>query len=160
MTSTNPLPWQQDAVIQHSQRLLHSFQHWTGRPLLATEGKPEAIAQALFEAPFVVVSHGTESDPVLNYGNQQALALWEMDWSQLTQTPSRYTAESVEREERARLLEQAQQQGYISNYQGIRISSTGRRFWVKDVIVWDVLDEQGDRCGQAATFSNWDWIAE
>lgn len=117
-----------------------------------------AIAEALFTAPFVLVSHGTEADPILNYGNQSALQLWEMDWHQLTQTPSRLTAEPIEREERARLLEQAQTQGYISDYQGIRISRTGRRFHISNVIVWDVLNEQNDRCGQAATFDRWEFI--
>jgi hypothetical protein len=151
-------PWQRSSMIRHSQRLLSSFQHWTGQPLLAVEGTPEAIAQALFEAPFVVVSHGTEPDPILNYGNQTALQLWQMDWEQLTNTPSRHTAEPIEQAERAQLLAQAQSKGYISNYQGIRITSTGRRFYIKDVIIWDVLDETQTRCGQAATFSDWQFL--
>ena len=57
--------------------------------------------------PFVVASHGLQDDPILNYGNQVALDLWEMNWEQFTQTPSRLTAEPVNREERARMLEQA-----------------------------------------------------
>ncbi len=31
MSSTLQFPWQQEAVIRHSQSLLYSFQHWTGR---------------------------------------------------------------------------------------------------------------------------------
>ncbi len=151
-------PWQQPEIIQHSQRLLNSFQHWTGRSLLQHQGSPEETAQALFEAPFVVVSHGIQADPILNYGNQKALELWEMDWQTLTQTPSRYTAEPIEREERDRLLAQAKAKGYIDDYQGIRISSTGKRFWIKDVILWGVLDEQNSPCGQAATFDHWEFI--
>lgn len=145
-------------MIQHSQRLLRSFQHWTGRSLLVVDGSPEAISEALFTAPFVLVSHGTEADPILNYGNQQALQLWEMDWQQLTQIPSRLTAEPISQETRNQLLAQVQTQGYVSDYQGIRISSTGRRFRISNVIVWDVLDENTDRCGQAATFDRWEFI--
>jgi hypothetical protein len=152
-------PWQQAAIVHHSQRLLRSFAHWTGRTLLEVEGTPEAIAQALFEAPFVVTSHGTEADPILNYGNRKALELWQMDWQQFTRTPSRYTAEPMEQEERARLLEQAKQQGVISNYEGIRISCQGQRFRIQNVIVWDVLDEDNICCGQAATFSSWVFLA-
>lgn len=152
-------PWEQAAIVRHSQRLLRSFEHWTGKQLLEMEGAPEAIAQALFEAPFVVTSHGTEADPVLNYGNRKALELWQMNWQQFTQTPSRYTAEPMQREERAHLLEQARQQGFISNYEGIRISSQGQRFRIQDVIVWDVLDEHNICCGQAATFSSWIFLA-
>jgi hypothetical protein len=157
-------PWHQATVIQHSQRLLRSFQHWLDRPLLAVEAlsisTDQSIADALFHAPFVLVSHGTEPDPILNYGNHQALTLWEMEWEQFTQTPSRLTAEPMEREERDRLLAQAQTNGYISDYKGIRISSTGRRFWIQDVIIWDVLDEQNQRCGQAAMFERWEGVGE
>lgn len=137
--------------IQQAQRLITSFQHWTGKPLIET---PEA----LFEAPFVVVSHGTEPDPIFNYANQQALDLWEMDWDTFTQLPSRYSAEPISQEERSRLLAQAKAQGYISDYRGVRISSTGKRFWIEDVILWTVLDELNYPCGQAATFSSWKFI--
>lgn len=137
--------------IQQAQRLITSFQHWTGKPLIET---PEA----LFEAPFVVVSHGTESDPIFNYANRQALDLWEMDWDTFTQLPSRYSAEPISQEERSRLLAQAKAQGYISDYRGVRISSTGKRFWIEDVILWTVLDELDQPCGQAATFSSWKFI--
>lgn len=137
--------------IQQAQRLITSFQHWTGKPLIET---PEA----LFEAPFVVVSHGTEPDPIFNYANQQALDLWEMDWDTFTQLPSRYSAEPISQEERSRLLAQAKAQGYISDYRGVRISSTGKRFWIENVILWTVLDELDQPCGQAATFSSWKFI--
>ncbi|NET82181.1 MAG: MEKHLA domain-containing protein [Moorea sp. SIO1F2] len=113
------------------------------------------IAQALFEAPFAVLSHNTESDPIYNYGNRKALELWEMDWNQFTRMPSKYSAEPMEREERLRLLNQVTTQGYISNYQGVRISSTGKRFQISDVIVWNLIDEENKYCGQGATFSQW-----
>jgi len=154
------LHWQQPDVLQHVQRLLRSFYHWTGRSLLDAEGTPAEIAQKLFEAPFVIVSHGTQPDPILNYGNRKALELWEMNWEQFTQTPSRCTAEPIERQERARLLEQARTKGYIDDYKGIRISSSGRRFWIQDVVIWDVLNEHNNRCGQAATFDRWEFIPE
>ncbi len=94
------IPWQQSDVLKHVQRLLRSFHHWTGRSLLDAEGTPADTAQKLFEAPFVIVSHGTQPDPILNYGNRKALELWEMNWEQFTQTPSRCTAEPIERQER------------------------------------------------------------
>jgi len=106
------LIWTHPSIVSWSQRLLDSFSHWLGRDLLERNGTPGRQAQALFEAPFVVVSHGTQPEPILNYGNQEALALWEMTWEQLTQTPSRQTAESVDQEERARMLALAEAQGY------------------------------------------------
>jgi len=148
-------PWQEPRIIQHTQRLIHSFHYWTGFHLLNEQEEPEVLAQKLFTAPFVIVSHGTQSDPILNYGNQTALQLWEMDWQQFTQTPSRLTAEPMEQADRDRLLQRAKERGYIDDYQGIRISRTGKRFQIQNVILWDVLDEAGVRCGQAATFDKW-----
>ncbi|MEX0270593.1 MEKHLA domain-containing protein [Leptolyngbyaceae cyanobacterium UHCC 1019] len=148
----------QKEVVRHTQRLLHSFHQWTGKPLLTSHGDESEIAQTLFEAPFVVVSHGTEADPILNYGNRQALQLWRMEWKQFTQTPSRLTAESMERAERDRLLQQAKANGFINNYQGVRIDSTGQRFAIQNVILWTVLDERGIGCGQAATFDYWTFL--
>jgi hypothetical protein len=142
-------------MVTWSQLLLDSFRRWTGRDLLVRTGTPEVQAEALFAAPFVVVSHGTEADPLLNYGNQRALDLWELSWAQLTSTPSRLTAEPMNRSERARMLAVAEEQGYFAGYRGIRISSTGKRFLVEDATVWNVVDGQGIRVGQAATFAHW-----
>jgi hypothetical protein len=106
----------------------------------------------------VVVSHGTEADPILNYGNQTALDVWEMAWEQLVKTPSRLTAEPVNRAEREWMLDQASQRGFIDTYRGIRISGTGRRFLVENALIWNVLDADCQRIGQAATFSHWTWL--
>ena len=156
-------PWKTPQVLQHSQRLLESFHHWTGRSLLSNSAdlsvsslEPlESLVQNLFEAPFVVVSHGTEADPIFNYGNRQALTLWELDWQSFTQMPSRQSATPVEREAREKFLVEAKQEGYIQNYRGIRTSSTGRQFWIENVILWNVLDDQQQLCGQAAMFAKW-----
>jgi hypothetical protein len=78
-----------------------------------------------------------------------------MSWEQLTSIPSRLTAEPGAREERERLLHDALTTGFSKNYRGVRVSSTGSRFWIEDVTVWNVLDEFGNRVGQAAAFSQW-----
>lgn len=136
-----------------------SFQHWTGQWLLEpSSDNPVIQAKELFTASFVVVSHGVQADPIFNYGNQAALDLWEFDWPTFTQLPSRLSAEPLAREDRDRLLAQAKIKGYISDYQGIRISRTGQRFWIENVILWDVLTETGETCGQAATFSRWRFV--
>lgn len=150
--------WAQPHMMAWSQCLLDSFHRWTGRELLPRDGSPEDQARALFRAPFVVVSHGREADPVLNYGNRAALDLWEMTWEQLTRTPSRLTAEPMNREERARMLAVAAAQGYFAGYRGVRISATGKRFLVEDATVWNVVDASGLLIGQAATFARWTLI--
>jgi hypothetical protein len=142
-------------MTSHVQVLLDSFARLLGRELIPRVGSIEEQAERLFHAPFVVVSHGTEADPVLNYGNAAALALWEMDFATLTLTPSRLTAEPVHRDERARLLERTLRDGYVDDYAGIRISSTGKRFRIEQAIVWNLVDAAGIRHGQAATFDRW-----
>ena len=116
------------------------------------------MAAEIFHASFVLVAHGTEADPVLNYGNAAALALWEMPWAELTRTPSRLTAEVPNREERARLLAAVTANGFIDDYSGIRISKPGRRFRIVQATVWNLLDERGNYSGQAAMFSRWEFL--
>jgi hypothetical protein len=158
MRVTNQV-WANPAVMDWSQLLLNSFQHWVGRELLERAGDPAYQAHALFLSPFIVISHRTEEDPIINYGNQAAIELWETTWEDLTRTPSRLTAEPVNRAEREWMLEQARIRGYLDTYQGVRVTSTGRRFLVENAIIWNVVDAKGQRVGQAATFSHWTWLA-
>lgn len=150
--------WRQPWVVEWSQCLLDSYAHWLKKELIPRQGTSLEQAERLFTCPFVVVSHGLQDDPILNYGNRAALILWEMDWDQLTQTPSRQTAEPVNREERVRMLEQARTHGYISDYRGIRISRSGKRFLVERATVWTIHKPDGTPLGQAATFSDWTYL--
>ena len=145
-------------VERHARLLLASFRRWTGRDLVAPDLPPRAQARALFNAPFAVLSHDTATDPMLNYANRTALLLFELDWSELTVMPSRLTAEAPERTERARLLADVSRRGYIDDYRGVRVSKTGRRFSIQRATVWNLLDESGGVCGQAATFSHWRFL--
>jgi hypothetical protein len=147
--------WADPVVVRWNQLLLDSFRRWLGRELIERKGSPEEQARALYHAPIVVVSHGMEADPILNYGNKIALVLWELDWERFTKTPSRLTAEPVNQAERARMLAQAQEKGFIDDYKGVRISGTGKRFLVEQAIVWNVVSAEGQQVGQAATFSKW-----
>ena len=155
-----PQIWTDPAVIEWSQLLLNSYHHWIGRDLLERVGDPAYQSHALFLSPFVVVSHGMEEDPLINYGNQVALELWEMTWEHLTRTPSRLTAEPTNRAEREWMLEQAKIRGYFDTYQGVRVTSTGRRFLVENALIWNVVGVEGRRVGQAATFLQWTWLSQ
>ncbi len=158
MNSESNLPWEQDFVIRHTQRLLNSYYHWTGETLLDGTGTPQEVAKALFEAPFVLVSHGMEADPIFNYGNLKALEMWELTWEALTQMPSRKTAEPIAQEDRDRLLTETHAKGFVKNYKGVRISSTGKRFLIEDVLIWNILDENKQKCGQAAVYSKYTFL--
>jgi hypothetical protein len=150
--------WQTESVIAHTQTLARSLKHFTQRRLLPKNFPPSEFAERIFHAPFILVSHGTEADPVLNYGNAAALALWEMSWDELTRTPSRLTAEAPNRAERARLLDAVTQRGFIDDYSGVRISKSGRRFNISRATVWNLISATGEKYGQAAMFSHWEYI--
>jgi hypothetical protein len=150
--------WQDPQIIDWTEILLASYRQLLGRELLECSGSRSEHSKLLYTAPLVVVSHGTQSDPVLNYGNQVALDLWEMDWTMFTQTPSRSTAEQVNQAAREVMMTQAKHQGFINNYQGIRISSSERRFKIDQATIWNLTDLQGQPCGQAATFASWKYL--
>ena len=158
MSSDADLIWKTDFVIAHTACLARSLKHCTGRDLLPDIRDANELAQKVFAAPFVLVSHGTEFDPILNYGNRAALELWKMSWDELTQTPSRFTAEAPNREERARLLAEVTRQGFIDNYSGVRISKSGQRFRIARATVWNLIAENGEPCGQAAMFDQWEFL--
>lgn len=147
-----------ESIAAHLRLLRDSHLRVTGRPL----GDPgwaeldgDALCAAFWNADVVIASHGTEEDPVLNYGNRQALELWEADWPAFTSMPSRLTAEPIRREERAEMLARVTTNGFIDDYAGIRISTKGTRFKIHRAMVWTLRDEAGVRRGQAVVFSDW-----
>jgi hypothetical protein len=141
--------------VAHTQLLLDTFASLLGRELIDRQGSEDEQAERLFYSPFVIVSADASADPLLTYGNQTALGLWEMDADTLLATPARHTAEPVHRHERQRLLDRTRAQGYVDDYAGIRISSTGKRFRIEQAIVWNLTNATGAYCGQAATFDRW-----
>lgn len=142
-----------DFLSRHSRILCASYCRWTGKVLLGDENVN--LTEALFHAPFAVVSHGTEADPVFNYANLKAQQLFGMNWDEFTKLPSRFSAEPLDREDRARLLERVERYGFIDHYSGIRIAKDGSRFMIRNAIVWNLLDENGDYYGQAARIAEW-----
>ena len=144
--------------MNHSSQttlLLDNYRRCFGVDLIE-RGADEA--ERLMAAPFVVLSHGTQSDPVFNYGNTSAQQLFEMDWATLTALPSRYSAEALHRDERQRLLDDVASKGYSDNYCGIRISASGKRFYIDSARIWMLLNEAGKQVGQAATFAEWEML--
>jgi hypothetical protein len=139
--------------VTHAELLLNSHRSLLKSELLnpsATE-----IGRALYEAPMVVLAHDTTADPVFFYGNLAAQQLFEMNWNELVQLPSRFSAEPVARDERQRLLDLVARQGFIDNYSGVRITKSGKRFLIEHATVWNLLGQGGQLLGQAAAFDHW-----
>ncbi|WP_017295202.1 MEKHLA domain-containing protein [Geminocystis herdmanii] len=151
--------WQKPEIIAWTQIILNSYTQLLGEELINRERDELTQSQNLFYADKVVYSHDTQSDPIYNYSNKKGLELWEMDWETLTKTPSRTTTQPLLREERQQLLRETMTKGYIKNYQGIRVSSSGKKYLIKDITVWNLTDKNGKFCGQAATFSQWEKLS-
>ena len=142
----------------HVARLTRSFRRWTGKDLIDPSLPAGEQARELYYAPFVVLSHDSSPDPILNYANEIGLRLFELSWDELIAMPSRLTAQAPDQAARARLLAAVNTRGFIDDYSGVRIAKSGRRFAIERATVWNLLDENGAPCGQAATFSEWRFL--
>jgi hypothetical protein len=142
-------------LTDHIELISHSFEKLLGYSLLP---KTDNLAERLYYAPFVLLSHNTEADPIFNYANAQALQLFELSWQQLISLPSRASAEANNQAAREKLMAQVTNQGFMTGYCGVRISNTGKRFEMRDAIIWNLTDTAGFYQGQAACFSDWTFL--
>lgn len=145
-------------VQNHILRVLDSYRHFAGRDLVCISGNPDELVDEIINASYVLLSCGPEPDPILNFANKQALKLWEWEWDEMVRTPARLTAEADERPARKKLLEGVQNKGYADNYEGVRISSSGKRFLIRNASVWNVIGSDGTYLGQAAYFNEWKFL--
>jgi hypothetical protein len=145
-------------LSDHVQLICDSLRTLTGRELFPSADQGMDAAKYLYFAPFVVVSHDRSPEPIFNYGNRVAQDLFEMSWTEFTMLPSRQSAEPPNQEMRSQLLQEVATKGYIDHYSGIRISKNGKRFWIEDGTIWNLVDAQGNYQGQAATFDQWKFI--
>lgn len=132
--------------------LTGSYARLVGKQL-APAGKD---AKWLYDAaPFVVLAHSPEDDPKFIYANKAAQKCFEYSWEEFLSLRSRLSAEAPDRAERQALLEQVTRNGFMTGYRGVRVAKSGRRFIIEDGVVWELIDRDGMRHGQAATFLSW-----
>jgi hypothetical protein len=132
--------------------LTTSYARAVGAPLVAAG---QDAAWLYNDAPFALLAHNTEADPRFIYANRTAQACFEYPWRDFITLPSRLSAEAPNRDERQRLLDAVARNGFISDYRGLRIARSGRRFWIEGGTVWELIDATGQRRGQAAIFRSW-----
>lgn len=81
----------------HVSIMRKSLKRLTGKNLVPPELNDLDSARFLFDAPFAVVSHNSDADPIFNYANRKAMELFEMPWDAITTLPSRLSAEAMNR---------------------------------------------------------------
>ena len=132
--------------------IAESYRRLTGRALIPAGADP---AEALWNAPRVILAHGTEADPVFFFGNRAALDRFGMTFDDFVAMPSRFSAEPGNRAERQAALERVAAHGFIDDYGGNRIAADGRRFRVEAATIWNLVDADGVVHGQGAAFDRW-----
>jgi MEKHLA domain len=140
---------------EHVSMMLANLKRWTSYDLIEEYGfSVDRLGEEVFNANFYLLSHNNATDPILNYGNSRVLELWEVSWEELTNMYSRDTAKPVDRSARSSVMDRVKQYNYISGYDGIRVSKTGKEFKILDVTIWNLFLNNGDAYGQAAWFKS------
>jgi PAS domain S-box-containing protein len=129
----------------------------TGRPLCPPRwASPLEAAHWLYaDAPFGLLAHGTGPDPTFFYANRTAQQCFGYPWEEFTGMPSRLSASARRQEDRDTFVRSVDEHGFADGYNGLRRTRSGEEFWIKDVTMWDLLDPEGNRQGQAAVFRDW-----
>ena len=131
-----------------------SYRRLLGKPLTDRD------AAWLYErAPFAVLAHNTDPDPIFTYANTTAQRCFEYGWDEFQTLPSRLSAEAGLQEKRQAALDAVVGDGFVAGYSGVRVAKSGRRFRIADAIIWNLIDDAGVFHGQAAMFPNWHDIA-
>jgi len=155
MIYPNPPSANNHYLAEHIKLISRSFHDLLGYSLLPDTYN---LAECLFHAPFVLLSHNTEADPIFNYANAQGLKLFELSWQELITLPSRASAEAINQAARDKIMVQVSTQGFTTGYSGVRISRSGNRFEIINAIIWNLTDTDGIYQGQAAYFSEWRFL--
>lgn len=155
-------PWQETEVIMNNLLLVESYSRNVGRPLLEGDVDMADIAQALWDAPFVLLAHdlpeaGSQGQPVFSYANRAALDLFEAEWDDLVGQSSSISADADAQEDRSNALGKALEGGKAEDVTGWRRSLKSTRFQIKGATVFNISSPTGEVLGQGAKIGQWEF---
>mmetsp|Transcript_21162 Transcript_21162/g.31381 ORF Transcript_21162/g.31381 Transcript_21162/m.31381 type:complete len:243 (+) Transcript_21162:68-796(+) len=104
---------------------------------------------------YVLISHGTQDDPVYNFGNLACLQAFARSWDNLTSMPSRLCVVSKSQDEalRIELMQNVTNFGFVDGeYRGYRVRGDGKFIKLTECCVWNCYEDNGEYIGQAALF--------
>lgn len=131
-----------------------AYRHWTGQGLPAPEhlDPQQRLAWLHSDAPYSLLAHDGGADPRFTYVNDCALRCFKYPRDTFIGMPSRYSASELDRAARQELLEQVTANGIAQGYSGWRVDAHQQPFMIHAGVVWTLLDDAGQACGQAALF--------
>ena len=146
-------------MILYTQLMLNSHYHWTRQELIDRTKSLEEQANMLFEAPFAVAAYSTGLNPVCKYANKIALRLFDVAKDYIDASSLGIVNEIPEQRLGSELTRCIRRSNYIDNYKSLEVLMAAKSLFIQDALAWNVLDELGEHCGQAVTFSNWKLIS-
>jgi PAS domain S-box-containing protein len=137
--------------------LLGSHLRIVGRPLWPGEwaGETEAAHWLYEQAPFGLLAHDTSDDPRFIYANRTAQRCFGYSEAEFAGLPSRLSAAPDGQQDRDAFVAAVNRRGFADGYRGRRVRKGGGLFWIEDVCMWDLVDADGRKHGQAAVFRSW-----
>ena len=131
-----------------------AYRHWTGQGLPAPEhlDPQQRLAWLHSDAPYSLLAHDGGADPRFTYVNDCALQCFKYPRDTFIGMPSPYSASALDRAARQVLLEQVTANGIAQGYSGWRVDAHDQPFMIHAGVVWTLLDDAGQACGQAALF--------
>jgi MEKHLA domain len=165
-------------VLSHIRYVDKSLRRWTGRGVFermglgttdssttrttsssSDENDDDSELQRYYEKiyldnRYVLITHGTESDPIYNFANRAALTAFWRSYSSMIQLPSARSVvlQSKDESRRIQLMKSVTENNYVENATGVRIRDDGRFVKLVDAVVWNCFDDDDTYIGQAAFF--------
>lgn len=145
-------------IVTHVKLVDASLGNLTGRSVAVRMGLDPSSSD-IYESicnseRYVLISHGTEDEPIFNFGNVAALTAFFRSWESLIAMPSAKSVvlRSVDEEMRIQLMQKVTDDNFVEGASGIRIRDDGTYLKFMDAVVWNCFDEEGCKIGQAAFF--------
>ncbi|SFT07994.1 MEKHLA domain-containing protein [Saccharopolyspora flava] len=136
-------------------RLEASHDRLVGERLVPVDGDDATRAEWLYERAGFGLLALDLSESRFYYANLTAQRHFEYAWDEFLGMPSHLSAPPEGQQDRDRFLGAVREKGFADGYRGVRVAASGRRFWIEDVLMWNVLDETGEPIGQAAMIRDW-----
>lgn len=146
-------------LISHVTLLDRSLKRLTGQGIFDRIGVKPSSPKGIYNTVclnerFVLISHGTESNPIYNFGNVAALQAFARSWDDI-KIPSAESVVLRSQDEvlRKELMRKVTENGFVEGASGIRVRGDGKFIKLVDAVVWNCYDaDDSTYIGQAAFF--------
>ncbi len=157
----NNSPWLNSETVRLAHDIASSYNRAFKKQLVSSKSfsnRSSTFSQELFIMNAPVLAHDISNDPLFIYANSAALNLWKLSWSEMIGMPSRLSAPADQVEDRLLHIKKAFTEDFLQLNGTVRVDRLGRKFFIKNVRIWTIFNNQGSVSGQAATFSSWWFI--